>query len=178
MGSYELAMLTIPHCKESLSKAYITAVVGFARHKVNWNSDYDYGVDGYVRRIEQRGSRHYETQWGFNFQSKTTTNWSEENGNIVYDLEADAYNDLVGRAGTGVLPFLLILLCIPPDDGGWLNVTADRLILQKCAYWLQLDGVLTDNIATKRVRIPIANVLTPGAVRNISEAVKSGGMRP
>ena len=171
-------MLTIPHCKESLSKAYVTAVVGRARHKVNWNSDHDYGVDGYIRKIEQRGTRHFETGWGFEFQSKTTTDWTQENGQIVYDLEVDAYNDLVGRAGTGALPFLLVLLCIPQDDGVWLNVTADRLILQKCAYWLQLDGVLTSNVSTKRVRIPIANVLTPTAVNDILDAVKSGGMRP
>ena len=97
---------------------------------------------------------------------------------IVYDLEADAYNDLLSRAGTGVLPFLLVLLCIPKDEAVWLDVSADRLILQKCAYWLQLDGVLTNNEATKRVRIPVANVFTPTSVAAILQAVKSGAMQP
>ena len=99
-------------------------------------------------------------------------------GEIVYDLEADAYNDLVSRAGTGALPFLLVLLCIPKDDAVWLDVSADRLILQKCAYWLQLDGVLTSNEATKRVRIPAANVFTPKSVADILQAVKTGAMKP
>jgi hypothetical protein len=171
-------MLTIPHCKESLSRAYITAVVGRALHKLNWNSEFDYGVDGYVRIIEKRGPRHYESGLGFDFQTKTTTNWKLEGDEIVYDLEADAYNDLSQRAGTGALPFLLVLLCIPPDDGSWLDVRPDKLILQKCAYWLQLDGILTDNVASKRVRIPVANVFTPAAVVAILGDVKSGAMQP
>jgi hypothetical protein len=171
-------MLTIPHCKESLSRAYITAVVGRARHKVNWNSDFDYGVDGYVRAIEQRGTRHFETGLGFDFQSKTTTNWELVNGEIVYDLETDAYNDLVCRAGNGVLPFLLILLCIPHDDNDWLDVSPDRLIIQKCAYWLQLDGVLTTNAGTKRVKIPVANVFMPSSVIYILNNIKTGAMKP
>lgn len=171
-------MLTIPHCKESLSRAYITAVVGKARHKVNWNTEFDYGVDGYIRIIEKRGTRHYETGLGFDFQTKTTTAWSLDNQDIVYDLEVDAYNDLVTRAGTGVLPFLLALLCIPKDEDGWLDVSADRFILQKCAYWIQLDGALTTNNSTRRVRIPVGNVFTPLAVANILQAVKTGEMKP
>jgi hypothetical protein len=171
-------MLTTPHCKESLSRAYVTAVVGRARHKINWNSDFDYGVDGYVRIIEKRGARHFETGMGFDFQSKTTTKWTLEGAEIVYDLEADAYNDLVSRAGSGALPFLLVLLCIPQDESVWLDVSADRLVLQKCAYWFQLDGVLTNNIATRRVRIPVANVFTPTAVIEILQAVKTGAMKP
>ena len=171
-------MLTTPHCKESLSRAYITAVVGRAQHKLNWNSEFDYGVDGYVRIIEKRGTRHFETGLGFDFQSKTTTDWTLDDDEIVYDLEADAYNDLLSRAGTGALPFLLILLCIPKEAALWLDVTADKLVLQKCAYWIQLDGVLTHNIATKRVRIPVANVLTPDAVAAILQDIKTGAMRP
>lgn len=171
-------MLTIPHCKESLSRAYVTAVVGRARHKLNWNSEHDYGVDGYVRKIEKRGLRHYETGFGFDFQSKTTTKWSLQGTEIVYDLEADAHNDLLSRAGTGVLPFLLVLLCVPKDEAVWLNVSHDKLILQKCAYWLQLDGVITNNTATRRVRLPAANVFSPKAVGDLLEAVKTGAMKP
>ena len=171
-------MLTIPHCKESLSRAYVTAVVGRARHKLNWNSEHDYGVDGYVRKIEKRGPRHYETGFGFDFQSKTTTKWSLQGTEIVYDLEADAHNDLLSRAGTGVLPFLLVLLCIPKDEAVWLDVSHDKLILQKCAYWLQLDGVITNNTVTRRVRLPTANVFSPKAVGDLLEAVKTGAMKP
>jgi len=115
---------------------------------------------------------------GFDFQSKTTTKWTQVGNEIVYDLEANAHDDLLSRAGTGALPFLLVLLCIPKDDAAWLSVSPEKLILQRSAYWFQVDGVVTDNVATRRVKIPTANILTPEAVVRILEAVKSGAMKP
>lgn len=97
---------------------------------------------------------------------------------LVAYLEANAYNDLVERAGTGGMPFLLILLCLPKDELTWLNVSGDNMVLQKCAYWCQLRGDLSDNAQTKRVRIPTANVFTPEAVTTILRDIKSGVMLP
>jgi hypothetical protein len=153
-------------------------VVGRAQHKLNWNSEHDYGVDGYVRIIQQRGSRHFETGLGFDFQSKTTVDWSADGDSIVYDLEVDAYNDLASRAGKGATPFLLVLLCLHSEEATWVDVSSAQLILKKCAYWMQIDGVLTDNIATRRVRIPAANVFSPAAVHGILEDIKTGAMLP
>ena len=171
-------MLAIPHCKESLSRAYVTAVVGRSRNNLLWGREYDYGVDGSVRSLEQRGDRIRETGLGFDFQSKSTVDWEIDGPEIIYDLEAKSYNDLVERAGSGGLPFLLILLCLSKDDVSWLDVSGDKLILQKCAYWCQLDGVLTENAATKRIRIPSGNVFTPDAVITILQNIKSGAMLP
>jgi|SRR5581483_2084060 len=171
-------MLTISHCKESLSRAYVTAVVGRARHSLLWNREYDYGVDGSVRILEKRGNRIRELGLGFDFQSKTTTDWSIDGADVVYDLESNAYNDLVERAGSGAFPFLLILLCLPKDDSTWLDVSVDKLIIQKCAHWCQLDGALTRNVNSKRVRIPLANVFTPQALGNILSEIKQGTMLP
>ncbi len=171
-------MLTIPHCKESLSRAYVTAVVGRARQNLVWGREYDYGVDGQVRSLERRGQRIRETGLGFDFQSKTTANWTADGANIVYDLEADAYNDLVERNGKLAFPFLLILLCLPQDDSTWLNVSGDELILRRCAFWCKLSGALTVNTGTKRIQVPRANVFTPQAVLDILEAIKTGAMLP
>jgi len=84
----------------------------------------------------------------------------------------------VERAGSRGFPFLLVLLCLPRDDAGWLDVTADQFILQKCAYWAKLNGALSSNSATVRVRIPAANVFTPDAVVSILQDIKSGVMLP
>jgi hypothetical protein len=157
-------MLTIRHCKESLSRAYVTAVVGRARQGLVWGHEYDYGVDGQVRTLERRGQRIRETGLGFDFQSKTTVDWSIDGTDVVYDLEAEAYNDLVERDGKCAFPFLLILLCLRPDDSTWLSVSTDELILRKCALWCKLSGSLTTNLGTKRIRVPMANVFTPQAV--------------
>jgi hypothetical protein len=171
-------MLTIPHCKESLSRAYVTAVVGRARHNLLWGREYDYGVDGTIRELAQRGSRFRETGFGFDFQSKTTTAWSIDGANVVYDLEADAYNDLVERAGTAAYPFLLILLCLHSDDSKWLDVSPEQLVLQKCAFWCKVNGTLTKNSSTRRVRIPVANVFTPTSVANLLNDIRSGVLLP
>jgi hypothetical protein len=171
-------MLTIPHCKESLSRAYVTAVVGRARQNLLWGRDYDYGVDGTVRELERRGNRIRETGFGFDFQSKTTVDWSLENGEVVYDLETDAYNNLVERTQAGAFPFFLLLLCLHADDSTWLDVSVDQLVLRKCAYWFKLSGAPTDNTSTQRIRIPAANVFTPATVIRILQEIRTGVMLP
>jgi hypothetical protein len=172
-------MLTIPHCKESLSRAYVTAVVGRARQSLRWGGgEFDHGVDGQVRILERRGQKIREIGLGFDFQSKTTVDWSVEGTSIVYDLEADAYNNLVERAGTRAMPFLLVLLCLPTEENSWLSVSADQLILRKCAFWCKLKGDLTMNTGTQRIRVPDSNVFTPEAVASILQDIKSGVMVP
>lgn len=171
-------MLTVPHCKESLSRAYVTAVVGRARHQLIWGREYDYGVDGSVRILEARGDRIREIGFGFDFQSKTTVDWSLVGTDIVYDLEADAYNNLVERARSGAMPFLLILLCLPKDADIWLSVSPDELILRRCAYWCKVNGDLTSNSATQRIRVPNSHVLTPEAVASVLQDIKTGAMLP
>jgi len=171
-------MLTIPHCKESLSRAYVTAVVGRSRNSLLWGREFDYGVDGSVRILRRFGARIREMGVGFDFQSKTTVDWQIEGPAVKYDLEAGAYNDLVSRANGKAIPFLLVLLCLPKDETGWLDVSMDRLVLQRCAFWAKLDGAATDNVATKRVEIPVANVFSPAAVTSILQDIESGVMLP
>jgi hypothetical protein len=50
--------------------------------------------------------------------------------------------------------------------------------MQKCAHWYQLDGALTQNANSKRIRIPLANVFTPEALSNILSDIKQGIMVP
>jgi len=76
-------MLTIPHCKESLSRAYVTAVVGRSRNNLLWGREFDYGVDGSVRILEQRGTRIREIGMGFDFQSKSTIDWEVDGTDVI-----------------------------------------------------------------------------------------------
>jgi hypothetical protein len=84
-------MLTIQHYKESLSRAYITAIVGSARQQLKWGAEYDYGVDGQVKRIINRNGRHTEAGFGFDFQAKASTDWELRDDHIIYDLEVDSW---------------------------------------------------------------------------------------
>lgn len=157
----------------------MTAVVGRSLNNLCWAGEYDYGVDGSVRKLKRRGTRIAQTGFGFDFQSKTTTVWTQENGEIVYDLEADAYNDLAERSGAPRgLPLLLILLCLETDETQWLSTDHDSMVLRRCAYWLQIKGDFTKNTSTRRIRIPRTNRFDPGAVRQILEDVELGRLLP
>jgi hypothetical protein len=167
-------MLTIPHCKESLSRAYVTAVVGRARQNILWGREYDYGVDGTIREIEARGHRYVESGMGVDFQAKSTMDWAVNGDNIQYDLDAVAYNDLVGRASNRTMPFILILLCLHKEENLWLELTENELRLRNCIYWHHLDGQLTGNTATKRIFIPRSNLFNTHAVLRLLEISKTG----
>jgi hypothetical protein len=115
---------------------------------------------------------------GFDFQTKTTVDWAEAGTDIIYDLEATAYNDLVARAGSGALPFLLIVLCLQRDETTWLAISGNELILKKCAFWCQLSGPPTTNGDSKRIRIPNINAFSPDAVERILTDIRNGAMLP
>lgn len=156
----------------------MTAVVGRARHSLSWRRDFDYGVDGMVRELEPRGNRIRETGHGFDFQTKSSTDWHMEGQEVVYDLEAYAYNDLVERAQIASYPFLLILLCLPQNDTDWLAINGSQLVMQRCAFWCQIKGSLTPNTSTKRIKIPETNIFSPVAVAKILADIRNGVMLP
>ena len=171
-------MLTIPHCKESLSRAYITAVVGRSRNNLSLGSTFDYGVDGTVKQLKRRGHRIMESGFSFDFQAKSSIDWSINGSDVVYDLEVKAYNDLVARAGTGAIPYYLILLCLSPKNTDWLRVSADRLILRQLAVYHRISGPPSNNQYTHRIRIPSQNILRPGSVRRILRGIEAGSIVP
>jgi hypothetical protein len=167
-------MLSIPHCKESLSRAYVTAVVGRARHNIAWTREYDYKVDGTIRQLEKRGDKISETGFGVDFQAKSTVDWELENNVVVYDLEANTYNYLIERGGNGSQPCILVLLCLHKSDAQWLEISEHELKLRNCLYWHQLTGNATKNTSTERIRIPRSNLFTPAVVTEMMNKVANG----
>lgn len=73
------------------------------------------------------------------------------------------------------LPNILILLALPTDSNDWLEVTADQLIMKRCAWWCSLEGQEpTTNQTTKRIFIPDGQILSPAALIGLMEKVKGG----
>lgn len=164
-------MLTKQHTQECLSIAYVHALAGKAGVNVNIGETHDYGVDGMFRRIAERAGRRVATGTAVDFQLKASTDWAVEGPDIVYDLEAKAYNDLVTRQhGIG---FILILLCLPATDEDWLIGTEEAMILRNCCYWYRPEGPPVPNVRTKRIRIPRANLLTVNSIREILEDARN-----
>jgi len=59
---------------------------------------------------------------------------------------------------------------MPPDIGNWLELTADQLVLRRCAYWVSLAGrPATDNESTVRVSVPRANLLNVTSLEGLMQ---------
>ncbi len=158
--------------KEALGQAYVRAVVAKAGYNIA-RSDKDFGLDGTIKDIQVRNNRFYETGFGIEYQLKSSSNVYFEDDQIVYDLESNNYNDLATWSGTN--PGILMLLVLPNDENEWLDFTKDRLKIRRCAWWCSLEGSLpTDNIATKRIRIPQGQVFSPESLEAMMHTVRGG----
>ena len=164
--------ITIQHQKEALGESYVRAVVAKAGFNFG-KSEFDYGFDGTIKEVITRGSRHYESGVALNFQLKSSCDVEFDGDNLTYDLESKNYNDLV--AATTMMPCILVLFVLPRDESLWLCVDDEKLVIQKAAWWCSLEGESpTDNTSTKRIQIPINQVLTPAALIDLMNKVKGG----
>ena len=164
--------ITVQHQKEALGQAYVRAVIAKAGFNFGKN-EFDYGIDGTIKDVINRNGRYVDGCFGINFQLKSSSNVSFEDGCVIYDLESKNYNDLVEESS--MLPNILILFVLPADNSDWLSVTADQLIMKQCAWWCSLEGQEpTKNQATKRITIPDGQIFSPTTLINLMEKVKGG----
>ena len=106
-------------------------------------------------------------------QLKSTTRANVTDAHVVYDLDADCYEDL--RDPGARAPRLLVVLVMPKEEADWLSQTSEELILRHCAYWLSLKGMPTRAASsTVRVSIPLGNAFTATALRTILERIRRG----
>lgn len=159
--------LTVQDAKEIMCLAHIYATAGKAR--VAFSADvHDYGVDGTFKVIRQRGAALVPSGIPLDYQAKATTAWKFEGADVVYDLDARAYNNIVERTSDETT-MILILLCLPPDFERWHEVTADTTILRHCCYWWVESGELTNRTAKQKIRIPQADLFTPDTLLKLLE---------
>jgi hypothetical protein len=174
-------MITENHTQECLSLAFVHALTGVAGVNLalgnpNKQRRHDYGIDGTFHPVSE-GSRRLETGFPVDFQMKSTVNWDVSGSDIVYDLEAQTYNDLVGRDPYAV-PCILILLCLPKSPEEWLVGSETEMVLRNCCYWEKLTGEPTENSSTRRIRIPRKNLLTPDGIRQILKTERAKWKTP
>jgi hypothetical protein len=172
-------MITKQHRQEQLSRAYVHAVAAYAGLIFD-PAITDYGVDGSIRVVQWReGRRRLVSGHSLDVQLKATTNWIFENEEVVYDVEAKTYNDLVDRfnepRGT---PMVLILMCLPKNEDDWLSITTEQLILRHCCFWCCFGGTRTENKATQRIRVPRSHILDQTSVGDLLEKVRKGEALP
>lgn len=166
-------MLTENHIKEGLSRAYILAVA----HRAGFNCslrEFDYGIDGTFHDVKIRGGRRVESGFAIDFQAKASEACVLEDGELVYDLEAKSHRDLTEPAGTARI---LIVLALPQNPDEWLRISADALVMKRCAWWISLRGQPpTTNKDSHRVRIPRASTLDVRSLTEMMGRVRAGGL--
>lgn len=169
-------MLNENDIKTELSYAYLHAVAAqadfgctvAARHKDNS------GVDAIVSIREQLDPASELTDFSLDFQLKATAApLPLIDRSVSYSLDAAHYDKL--RGTTYGTPKFLLVFCLPAVKANWLDVSAKRLVCQRCAYWVSLrSAAATDNVSSIAVYLPTENVLTPDALRQIARQVSLG----
>jgi Domain of unknown function (DUF4365) len=139
--------------EELLSLAHVQAIAGQAGVSMSY-FDLDYGFDGTFRSIRARGNRLVTQGLAVDFQLKASINYLVEPEYIVYDLEVKNYNDLIDRklSNSGI-PCILLLKTLPTSRDAWLTADENALVLGGGCYWTYLDGELSTNSKTVRIRI-------------------------
>lgn len=88
-------------------------------------------------------------------------------------LSIDQYDDL--RSTSLESQRILVVLFLPEAPEEWLRCTEQELILKRCAYWVSLRGAPpSTNPVSQTVYLPVGNILSAGALRDIASRVSRG----
>jgi Domain of unknown function (DUF4365) len=147
--------------EELLSVAHVQAVA--ARAGVSISSfDKDFGVDGTFRQTMATENRRFTSGYALDFQLKASTNCFLEPEFIAYDLEVKNYNDLVRRrVSSDATACVLILKVLPSDSSQWLVTAKEGLFMGGACYWEYIDGEISKNKRSVRIRISKEQEFTP-----------------
>lgn len=152
--------------------AYVDAIAGRAGVNVA-HTLHDYGVDGSFHPIKKVFGGYAQGGFGIEFQLKATVNWDVKGDVVFYDLDARAYNNIVGRDPCEI-PLVLIVMCLPKPERQWLRQSETALLLQKSCYWYwEPNGVPTKNESTIRISIPRCNLLDVGGLDRLMKGAEA-----
>lgn len=125
------AIIGITNRQEALSRAYVSAIAAAAGYDVGeTNLDME-GID-----LSVHAGGHMRPRLDIQLKA-TTTLPPPANGVIRFELKVRNY-DLLRVAS--MVPRILVVLDMPPDEIDWLTVAPYELVLRKCAFWKSLAG--------------------------------------
>ena len=134
---------------EQFSLAHIRAVAAQAGYQVT-RDETDTGLDGTLKGDGPGRPR-------MEFQAKSTSLDIRHGDHLHYPLPVGNYDTL--RDTNAILPSILIIVLIPPDESAWTTQTTEQLCLRHCAYWLSLEGQPpVSNTTSVTVHVPVGNV--------------------
>jgi hypothetical protein len=153
--------------QEALSRAYARVVAAQAGVAV-CEPESDFGIDMTLRSVVMRDGRRRDVGPHIDLQLKSTTRANLSDTHLNFDLLVVNYDDL--READPPTARLLVVLVLPDDETRWLSQSPEELTLRHCAYWVSLVGFPpTASHTTVRVAVPLANVFSPTAIRDMMQ---------
>jgi len=145
-------------------EAYLRVMAASTGLRVSKEEPEPEGVDLLIARVlpgEHRARARAE------FQVKTTSSASVQDGVIRYSMRRIDYLSLTGTVGIELdIPRYLALVVVPPTMDQWAVTGEDCLTLHRHAYFADLMGPshLDDAQQSLTVSVPCTNLLTPAAL--------------
>jgi hypothetical protein len=102
---------------------------------------------------------------------KASQDCQQREREMVYALEAEAYNRLVAHAG-GLIA--LVLFCVPDDPAARVDLTEEYLRLRRCCYQYAQPPTITENKRSVSIAIPRSQMFTPQACQALMQRVREG----
>lgn len=152
--------------KEALSRAYVAAVAAGAGYTL---AVQDFDRDGVDVQVRAGGAM----RPSLDIQLKATVRLSEgREGGFRYPLPRRNYDLL--REPT-LVPRILVVLDLPRDEGRWIDISADKLTMRRCAYWTAISGFPeTENEETVTVTLEKRNRFDIGNLKDLMECARQG----
>jgi hypothetical protein len=154
--------------KEQFSHAYVravAAVAGFAVAKPEVDDD---SVDLSIK------SKLHSVRPQLDVQLKCTETLELSDIQMGFQLKQKNYLDL--SAADVLVPRILVVVRVPADLTEWLHQDEDRLLMRRCAYWVNLAGLpVTQNETSTTIQIPRSNQFTADALTDMMSRIAGGG---
>ena len=161
--------LSMSHAQEQFSKAIVLAVAALAGcSAAEPDPDVD-DIDWTLScRLRPRRPK-------LDLQVKS---WIRDTGTpdaIHYPLKRKNYDGLI--LTNLLIPRFLVLVLVPPQPEAWLSVSAEQLVLRRCAFWCSLAGLPeSENESSVTVHVPRANLFDVAALTGLMQAINEGGV--
>lgn len=171
-----LGVIMIPdnHAKSYLSQSYVMTIATQAGYTCQFSNP-DYGIDATISEVQcLKSGKCVSTGHQFNIQMKATHDFIKNENEIIYDLEAVAYNKLIYHTG-GLI--ILVLFCLPKNPDDRIHLTEDCLELRNCCYWYRINGGITNNSSSKTIHIPRSQLFNPNICIQMMNSTKSGNWK-
>jgi hypothetical protein len=163
-----MALLSSANVEAELSYAYLHAVAAHAGMSCQAGDRHldNAGVDAMITASEQFAADSIFTDITVHIQLKASTKApTRVKNSLSYFMSDTRRYDRLRTAKA--LPFrILVVLFLPKKSVDWLTWSAERLVLQKCAYWVSLrHAPASGNKSGETVYLPQAQQFSPAGLR-------------